>query len=265
MKIFWSFARQAFSTTAIYRFDFWLRVVYIFLMMYSAYWLWTILYRQDPAIVGVDLEQMISYGIMAMVIEIVFRPGNGLMYYLTHQVKTGAIVMDVLKPLDFPMHMFARNMGETAFVTVMLAVPSLIIGSLFLGLHLPPTWQNGLMFFLSIVLAYLVLFSMSLILGLVSFFTIDIRNIGWAYNAIWRFFSGQYVPLWIFPAWLANIANVLPFRCVYAIPLSIYIGRFSFAEAWQAMGLQALWTAALLMAGRAMWATAYRRLVVQGG
>ena len=35
MKVFWAFARQSFQTTMIYRFDFWLRVSTIFMLMYS--------------------------------------------------------------------------------------------------------------------------------------------------------------------------------------------------------------------------------------
>lgn len=80
-----------------------------------------------------------------------------------------------------------------------------------------------------------------------------------------RFFSGQMVPLWYFPAFLAQVAALLPFQAVIGIPVSIYIGRLSIPDAIGAIGVQAGWAAVLLGLGRLVWQRAYIRLTVQGG
>ena len=265
MRIFFSFARQAFHTAAIYRFDFWLRVLSTFVMMYTAHWLWRVLYTQRPNAFEINVEQMITYGVLAMLLEMALRPGNWVQYYMMEKVRTGQIAMDLIKPLDFHLHMLARNVGEMLFFTLTLAVPSFVIGWLFLDLRLPTDARTWLMFLVSFLLGYLVTFSLSFLLGLISIYTLKINNIGWAYNAVVRFFSGQMVPLWLFPLFLAQVANVLPFQCMFAIPLSIFIGRLSPVELPQALLLQSFWALGLLLVGRLLWSRAHTYLIVQGG
>ena len=44
------------------------------------------------------------------------RPSGGVAYLIAQKVKSGEIVMDMLKPLDFHLHTLARNVGETLFL-----------------------------------------------------------------------------------------------------------------------------------------------------
>jgi ABC-2 type transport system permease protein len=265
MRLFWSFARQAFHTSAIYRFDFWLRLVSNFVWMFSEYWLWTVLYTQKAGAFNISLQQMVTYAVMASVIGMCIRPGGWVAYQIAEKVKEGEIIMDMLKPLDFHLHTLARNVGETLFMTAALGVPSFLVGHFVLGMRLPSSPGQGLLFLLSLVMGYGVLFSLNYLLGMLSIFTIDIRNISWAYNAVVRFFSGSDIPLWLFPLFLSQVAAVLPFKCIFFIPLSIYIGNLGAGETAWAMLLQVFWLAALALVGRLAWQRAHRHLTIQGG
>lgn len=265
MKIFWSFARQAFHNSAVYRFEFWLRVVNNFVWMFSEYWLWTVLYTARPGAFNIGIQQMITYAVMASVMGMVMRPGGGVAYLIASKVKSGEIVMDLLNPLDFHLHTLARNVGETLFYATTLGIPSFLIGHFLLGMRLPSSPDRALLFCLSLALGYGVIFSLNYLLGMLSIFTVDIRNISWAYNAVVRFFSGSDIPLWLFPLFLLTIADVLPFKCIYFIPLSIYIDRLSLNEALHALSFQVMWLASLALAGRLMWWRARSYLTVQGG
>lgn len=265
MKLFWSFTRQSFHSTAVYRMEFWLQLVTSFLMMYSVHWIWTTLYTQSPGAFGVGLEQMVTYGILGMAFETVFNPNQGPQIYMAAQVKSGAIDLDLMKPLDFHLHMLARNAGQLAFRFCTLAVPSLLAGYLLLGLQLPRSIAEGTLFCVSIVLGYLVLFSLNYLLGLLAMLTLNINSILWGYNALVRFFAGQMVPLWLFPGVIGTLAAFLPFRGIYAIPLSIYIGQLSGAAAAQAVLFQAGWVLGLTVLCRLSWAGVRQRLIVQGG
>jgi ABC-2 type transport system permease protein len=265
MRLFWSFARQAFHTSAIYRFDFWLRMVSNFVWMFSEYWLWTVLYTQKAGAFNITLRQMVTYAVMASVIGMCIRPGGSVAYQIAAKVKSGEIIMDMLKPLDFHLHTLARNVGQTLFSTVMLGVPSFLIGHFLLGMRLPASLGSGLLFLLSLVMGYGVLFSLNYLLGVLSIFTIDIRNIWWAYGSVVRFFSGSDIPLWLFPLFLSQVAAILPFKCIYFIPLSIYIGKLGPGEVAGAMVLQAFWLAALVLIGRLARQWAHRSLTIQGG
>ncbi len=265
MKLFWSFARQAFHSTAIYRFEFWLRVVNNFVWMFSAYWLWRVLYTQKAGAFGITLDQMVTYALVSSILSIVLRPSGGVGYQISQKVKSGEVVMDILKPLDFHLHTLARNVGETLFAIAFLGVPTALIAYFLLGMRLPANLGTGFLFLVSAMIGYGVLFSMNYLLGLLAVFTIDIRSIGWAYTAVTRFFSGSEVPLWLFPLFLSRAADLLPFKCAYAIPLSIYIGKLGPGEVTGAVALQVFWLIALALAGRLLWRLAHRRLTVQGG
>jgi ABC-2 type transport system permease protein len=265
MKLFWSFARQAFHSSAIYRFEFWLRVINNFVWMFSAYWLWRVLYTQKAGAFGISLDQMVTYALVSSIISITLRPSGDVAYLISEKVKTGEIVMDILKPLDFHMHTLARNVGETMFTLVFLGVPTALIAYFLLGMSLPAGLGNGILFVVSVGIGYGVMFSLSYLLGMLAVFTIDIDNIWWAYGAVTRFFSGSEVPLWLFPLFLSQVADLLPFRCAYAIPLSIYIGKFSPEETAAEVAFQIFWLAFLVIIGRLIWRLAHRRLTVQGG
>ena len=73
------------------------------------------------------------------------------------------------------------------------------------------------------------------------------------------------MPLWLFPSMLQSLAAALPFQGTYFLPISIYIGRLSGADAVYAIEFQFLWLVALVVLSRLLWGWAHRRLVVQGG
>jgi ABC-2 type transport system permease protein len=265
MKLFLGFTRLEFQAAFMYRQEFWLRILNNLVVMYGAYWLWNTLYDRQPQIFTISRGQMISYGMLAMLMGTVFYASNQVRYYLMDQVRTGAIQMDLLRPLDLLFHLLARNSGQMIFSVLTLGLPGFLAGALFLELRPPSSLQDGLLFLLSLAPAYLVSFALNFLVGMIAVYTMNIQRIGWIYYSMLAFFSGQLVPLWFFPPFLAQMAYLLPFRCIIGIPLSIYIGKLTLGETLSALGLQALWAAALLAACQITWSRAHARLIVQGG
>jgi ABC-2 type transport system permease protein len=263
MKIFWSFTRQAFHAAAIYRFDFWLRLCSLCLVMYSVHQVWQVLYTQQPGAFGVSLEQMVTYGMLAIALDMILH--SSPQWYMAQQVRTGAIDTDLMKPIDFHLYMLARSAGEVLFALGVLSIPPLVVSFALLQMQPPPDAATSLMFGISLVLGFLIRFHLGFLLGSLAFITIDIRHISWAYYSLMWFLGGQLVPLWLFPGWLEAVAQGLPFQGIYFIPASIYIGRFASLSALAALGFQLLWVALLWLASRLVWARVQARLVVQGG
>jgi ABC-2 type transport system permease protein len=263
MKAFWAFTRQHFHATAIYRLDFWLRVASTPILMYGMRWIWTTLYTQRPGAFGISLQQMVTYAVLSIAIENLFYTGP--LYYIARQVKSGAIDGDLLRPLDFHFHMLARSTGEMFFRIIVIALPAMLVGYFLLDLQLPATLQTGFMFVVALLLGYLVNFHLDFLLGTISTVTLDIHSIDWAFQATSRFFSGQFVPLWLFPGVLGTLANILPFRSMFSTPLSIYAGVLKEDAMMQALGFQLLWLSILLMLSRWLWERVQMRIVSQGG
>jgi len=263
MKTFWAFARQHFHATAIYQLDFWLRVASTPILMYGMRWLWITLYRQRPDAFGVSLQQMVTYAVLSMAIENLFYTGP--QFYMARQVRSGAIDGDLLRPLDFHFHMLARSTGEMLFRIIVIAMPAMLVGYFLFDLKLPATLQTGFLFVVTLLLGYLVNFHLDFLLGSLALVTLEIHSIGWAFQATARFFSGQFVPLWLFPGALGIVANILPFRAIVSTPLSIYAGVLRQGDIVQAVGFQLFWLIILLMLSRWLWGRVQTRIVSQGG
>ena len=88
--------------------------------------------------------------------------------------------------------------------------PGLFVGFADLKTYLGERFPVPVTFLLSLALAYLVDFSLNFLIGMISIYAIGVRRITWVYHSIVRFFSGQMVPLWIFPPLLGQIAALLP-------------------------------------------------------
>jgi len=263
VKIFWAFARQSFHSTAIHHFDFWVRVASFPVWMYSIRWVWMTLYTQRPGAFGVTLEQMVTYGVLGIAVQSIYFTGP--QYYMARQVRTGAIDADLMKPLDFHLHMLARSAGNMLFHLIALVFPAMLMGFFLFNLQPPANVVTSFLFTVALLLGFLVNFHLEFLLGSLALVTLEIHSIDWAFNALSRFFAGQWVPLWLFPGIVGGLAQALPFKCIFDIPLSIYTGKITGSAVVQVIGFQLIWLVVLLAASRWAWRRIHTRLVVQGG
>ena len=267
MRCYIAFLRQQIRALTLYRFEFFVKIIYGLIAMYGAHCLWTALYTQDPALLERSLPSTTTYAMLAMALDIVFYPSgdNSVDRYMSERVRSGSIDTDLLRPINFQVQQFFRNSSYVLAVTVILVLPACIVGILLLDMQLPASLTHMLAFVMSLVLAYLVLFSMNFLLGLVSMITLNIKHISWAYRSMIGLFSGKLIPLWIFPNEMQRIINLLPFRCVFDIPLNIYTGELQgSALLWQ-MLLQLFWGVLLWGSGQIAWQIIRKQLTVQGG
>ncbi|MCI0397719.1 MAG: ABC-2 family transporter protein [Chloroflexi bacterium] len=264
MRVIFAFLRIAFHDAAIYRIDFWARLLSTFIMMYASYSLWAILYRQNPDAFGLDLARMTTYGVLGMLLIPILEAATIAQYYVADQVREGKLELDLMKPLDFLLHMLYRSAGEFFVQLLLFGLPGIIFAYLFLGFRPPASWQAGLGFAISLALGFLIFFGVSLLMGMLAVLTLAIGSYNWAYWSLVRFTSGQFVPLWILPPALAAVVAVLPFKSIYFVPMSIYIGAQQ-DSLGRALLSQASWVAGLFVLGRLAWAYIQRRVVVQGG
>lgn len=267
MKCYAAFLRQQLRSLTLYRFEFFIKSLYGLIAMYGARCLWVALHNQNPALLERSLPAMITYAMLAMALDIVFYPSgeNSVDQYMNNQVRKGAIDTDLLRPLNFQLQMLYRNSSYILSMLVLLVVPACIAGVLFMGLQLPASPLHAAAFGVSLVFAYLVLFSLNFLLGLLSMITMNIKQITWAYRGLVALLSGKLVPIWLFPAGMQTVMYLLPFRCIFDTPLNIYTGVLNGSELAGQLLLQASWACILFVIGHIAWRAVHRRMTVQGG
>jgi ABC-2 type transport system permease protein len=84
-------------------------------------------------------------------------------------------------------------------------------------------------------------------------------------NTVQRLFSGVIFPLYLLPAGLSNIFDVLPFKYMVDGPIQIFLMQITGFEAFKMLGLQFAWVLVLFGLARYIWKKARTKMTVQGG
>lgn len=212
------------------------------------------------AVNGIDENTAVGYAVLAQVVGGVlvggFSPVRG-------RIREGLIAVDLLRPHGFIGQMLSLQAGilGVGAVVALLGVP---IG-LLLGADLSPaTGAAATAALLSVILAAVVGQLLALLMGLSTFWTLEIGGIQMIYSLVARFMAGVLVPLWLMPDWLRAAAAWLPFQASTFTPIAIWQGQAD-GGATRAIAIQAAWIAVLSLLVAAIWNRARRRVVVQGG
>ncbi|MGX9297604.1 ABC transporter permease [Tsukamurella paurometabola] len=213
---------------------------------------------------GYTPELMVSYIFLSqgMLTAIGAFGGDGA---LAERIRTGDIAVDFLRPVNVQFATLATVLGGAVYSLIPRAVPLAAIGaatSMMAWAGEPVAYPLALVsVLLSIVLAQALLYCVQ-VLG---FWVVDTRGIQMFYVVAGTFLMGMFVPVGLFPGWLARAAEFTPFAWILMPPCDILSGRIDAAAGATAVAAQAAWTAAVLVVGALLTAAGRRRLEVQGG
>ena len=147
----------------------------------------------------------------------------------------------------------------------MQLTPVLIVSIVLFKLLPPFSMQSGILFCVSAILGYLVLYSINFIVWLSSFWFYWTFSIITIKDAVIAIMSGALFPLWFLPDSLHTLIKLTPFESIYFVPISIYLGQLPYDEIISSIAKQVIWLALLVIVGHIVWKRATKKLVVQGG
>jgi len=177
-------------------------------------------------------------------------------------IQSGAIVTDLLKPMDFLAYWLSRDLGRAAAHFLIRGLPTFAVGNLFFDLLPPDSVLRWGAFMLSIFFAVVVSFLFRFLLNLAGFWIIDHRGLNYIAMATLNLLSGFLIPLAFFPGPIRALANALPFRAIIMIPNEIYLGQISML---QGLGHQIGWIVIMVVAARWIMDRGEKKVVIQGG
>lgn len=180
---------------------------------------------------------------------------------IVERIRSGDIVTDLYRPVDFQLWWLARDAGSSAYRLFARGVPPLLVGGLVFDLALPTRPAVWAGFAVSLTLAFVVVFAWKLLVSLSGFWLLNPAGVVQLAGALFTFGSGSLLPLAFMPDWLEGALRWLPFAAMLQLPLEVLLGRGSVDP----LGRQLLWAVALLALGRIVLRRAERKLVVQGG
>ncbi len=246
-----------------YRFDVITTLVTNVILLVGTVFLWRTAYRDLGTVAAVNESQMITYAVLAVALRSFFT--CNVESTLNDRIREGNIAMDLIKPVHLIGLWLSEDIGSACSAVTLRTVPILLVSCLFFTIPAPADLPSFLLFLPAVLLSYALLWMLSVLTGLMTFWTMELGGLQNVKGVLVDILSGALVPMWFFPGWFQNIAKLLPFQHIYQTPLAIYIGRISPGNALDAIGLQVVWSLILILATRGLWMQACRRTMVQGG
>ena len=163
------------------------------------------------------MGQVLNYYTIVLFLKSAFQHAMAEVYYVYEDINRGYLDVLITKPISYPLSRYCRALGSVC-LTIPTSVLILII--LFWGKY---SFSEMLVFLLSVLLGFTLLFLVMFLLGSLTFWlksVLTLRDIFWVVLCI---FSGELIPLEFFPAHFRFLQNN-PLVCIYDIPYRVLNG-----------------------------------------
>ncbi|MBQ9700672.1 MAG: ABC-2 family transporter protein [Lachnospiraceae bacterium] len=262
MSPYFAFAKKSFLLRSAYRFDHFMGILNTIVRIFIFWGIYKALYGGRADVYGITMTMVTTNFILSIGLEAVFFVND---FYLPGKIGDGSISGELLLPISFKGRMIAENLGNAVFSLVYHFVPALIVSMLLMGIQPPASISMLVLFVVSALLGYGVLWTISFAVQMTSFWLINVWSIVTIKNVFINVLSGSMIPLWFMPDWMSGIVEFSPFSSIYFTPVQIYLGQLSYGQIAFKYTVQIVWIVIIYMIGNLLWAKGKKKLVVQGG
>lgn len=267
-----AFAASAFQTKLAYRGQVWAQIFGKLVRAFARVAIWMSIYggasavglSRDGAIDGISLQEMITYAVIGGSMVALWEWQRHL-YTIGDQIKGGDVVVFLIKPLRYPLMLFANECGNMAVRILTVMLPTVVIMGLVFGLLPPASLAHGALFFAFWILSFVMMFMVATVFGFVAFWMMTSFSLEWFLEGLMSIFSGIFIPLWFFPEAAAAVIKHLPFAWVGFHPMAVYLGKMDIEEALATFAEGIGWVLVLMVIVALLWRAASSRIIVQGG
>ncbi len=187
---------------------------------------------------------------------------------LTNLILSGGVAYMMVRPLDQHRFWVCRDVGGRLVGAGMRLIPMLLVQLLLpaeFRMSLPESPAALVQFLLSVGLGAICLCELSAIVDAINMKTLDRRGISAILNLTSMTFSGNVIPLTMFPDSVQTLIRYQPFAQALDAPIRMYQHAASLPEWAFNVGVQIGWIMVLRALGRWMWQRRLNDMTVQGG
>ncbi len=257
-----AFARKSFLNRSAYRFNHFMGILNTLVRIFIFWCIYRALYGGRTEVDGITMAMVTTNFVLSIGMDALFGIND---YYLPDRIGNGSIATELLLPISFRGRMLFENLGNTLFQLIFHFLPALLVCVLTVGVLPPAGLVRFLLFIISAILGYGVLWNLSFLLQTFSFWLINMWSLITIKNVFLNVLSGSMIPLWFMPDWMTPVMNALPFSSIYFTPVQIYLGQLTTQEIVTKFLIQLVWIVVLYLLGNILWKKGKKKLVVQGG
>ncbi len=257
------FVRIRFLMMLAYRVNYYSGIVIYAINIGAYYFMWKAIYGSAETLGGFTVEQMTTYIAVSWMARAFYF--NNLDREISNEIRDGSVAVQMTRPISYLMVKMMQGFGEGLFRLLLFMVPGMIIVTLIFPVSLPTDPVRWVIFFVMIWFSFLINSQLNIMTGLFAFYVENNEGLMRLKRVLIDLLSGVILPMTFFPGWAKAILDWLPFQAITYLPGSVFTGRLNGAEVWNALLVQVIWFAVLIVPILLMWRTARKRLFVQGG
>jgi len=270
LRINWTILRTCIEERLVYRADFAFGTLMRFLPIVTQIFLWGAIFGVNTQNPHRDLNNytyanMVAYYLLAMISR-AFSSMPGLASGMSRDVRDGTVKKYLTQPIDMLGYLFWYRIAHKLVYYFVAAGPFVLVFYLCRD-YFPgwPKWPIIAAWVISLFLAFLVGFLLETLIGLLSFWFLEVSSLVFVYMMINFFLSGHMIPLDFFPSPLSDWIQCLPFKYLAYFPAAVMLGKVPPAQLWTELLVEGCWVVVLLAANRIAFARGVRRYGAFGG
>lgn len=264
MKKYISVGKGFLLERMVYKFSLFFNAAEKYIYIVLVFFLWGAIYKSlgDKSL-SMNFEETFTYLSLATAIFGLFQ--TWVDWDISQLMIKGDISIVLTKPVDFQVYMLFKRLPWVILNFFTITFPTLVL--LIFVFNMPINKGiNVLFFFISIVISYLIYFSIDFIVGVTAFYTESVWGLSMAKDAIISFFSGGVIPLPLFPEGLRKVSEFLPFKTIYDMPIEILVNKnLNIENITYSLGVQIFWLLVIFSLSRFYYRRAEMMIKINGG
>lgn len=193
------------------------------------FFVWKAIFEQVDTINDFSLAQIINYYLLVIVIERL--SATHFEGWRSEEIRMGKIDYFLTRPFSYISELYSKEVSSK-LISIIFSFP--IISAFFIAnifiYNIDQSYitlTNVFIFIVLMLLAHTIQFFIGLWIVLITFWmegSSGLEHFKWI---VLTLFSGAMIPIEFMPNWLQNISNILPFKYVFAVPISILQNKYS--------------------------------------
>ncbi|MCK5416231.1 ABC-2 family transporter protein [Candidatus Parcubacteria bacterium] len=215
--------------------------------------IWTVVFKTNEIIAGYTYKEMMTY-ITVGWLMLYLTANYGLEHVISRHIYEGTLSSFLVKPIDYIKYIIIYCSGRitVAFASGILTAIALII-IMIENIIMINSLLDLLIIFVMLVFGYFINIFISILIGMLAFWTTFINGPRYSIRILISFLSGRFFPLNMLPIFYYKMILFFPFVYIYFIPLQLYLGKISTVQGLKALGVEIIWLALLYGLIRILW------------
>jgi ABC-2 type transport system permease protein len=267
IKTWWTVLRICVEERLVYRGDFMLGTLMRFLPLVTQVFLWNAVFAGSgkTVIAGYTDREIIVYYLLTNVAR-AFSSMPGLAAGIARQVRSGEVKKFMIQPVDMLGFLLLSRIAHKLVYYGVAILPFAFVFYVCRGYF--DGWPDAATlsaFALSLVMGFLIGYYLEALMGMLSFWMLEISSLLFVFILFTFFFSGHMFPLDMLPEPLETIFRLMPLQYLAYFPAAVFLGKVAGADLVWGLAVEFTWLVLLILANRAAFYYGVKRYSGFGG